>query len=122
MRIYLTSSWSNRDRARWLSVWLAKQGHTIVSTWHDRDYPEDVPLQWWAAVDLDEIDAADALLVYTDHVDESCKGAMDFEAGYAFARGRRLYWLGKDARNIFLARYADLWPTKPDAELEKAAA
>ena len=82
--------------------------NTITSRWHKRTSYLPSPslstrrnddLALVAEEDLFDIDQSDALLLLTQH-EPHVAGGRHVEAGYALARGKRLYILGP-RENIF---------------------
>ena len=103
MTVYLAGLFESRARLRVERDRLIVAGLTVNSTWLDA--PEDVtyakpeaPYGQIARKDLDEVDAADLLIL--DTLDVTPRGGREFEAGYAVGRGKPVLVVGP-ARNVF---------------------
>ena len=103
MTVYLAGLFDSRARLRAERARLIAAGLAVNSTWLDA--PEDAsyakpeaPLGQIATKDLDEIDAADLLIV--DTLDVTPRGGREFEAGFAVGRGKPVLVIGP-ARNVF---------------------
>lgn len=92
MKIYIASRFTpNNEIVQEMSQKLARIGIECVQTW---------PLESAncsridaAKRDLKEIKSADTLILYT-HGCEAVPGGMHFEAGYAFAKGKKFIVIG----------------------------
>lgn len=62
----------------------------------------DADRRAWSAQDLAEIDAADAVWFLAPTPPATTRGAW-FEAGYAFAKGKRLVFSGDTRQSVFCA-------------------
>lgn len=81
-------------RARWAPEIV------VTSRWIDGKH-DGIPAQICAIDDLEDIDAADALvLVNPRHLHGSGRGGRHVELGYALARGKRVLLVG-DRENVF---------------------
>ena len=93
MKIYIASGFRRgKDAVQVITRKLATVGMACTQTWHE-DGGECDRAQV-AARDLREIEAADALLLYS----EGCKdshGGVHFEAGYARALGKMFFVVGE---------------------------
>lgn len=91
---------------REVAEFLERHGHKVTSAWIDQDIPDsDTPTPYHAArlacSDLDEIDAADTVIVFTEAPDSGfARGGRHVETGYALCAGKRLVRVGP-WENIF---------------------
>jgi len=110
MKLYLAARYTRKDEIRGYAYYLTTEGfYTITSTWflepHDPavTLAEVTPanLQEYAHRDLAEIDAADALLLFSES-DQTWnkRGGRHVEYGYALAKGKRIFVVGPH-ENIF---------------------
>ncbi len=108
MKIYLAarlSLWPTMNQA---ATFLERHGHVITSRWHRRGPKETgLPygragnpiLAYYAAEDLADIDAAEAVVLFTQ-AGQHFAGGRHVEAGYALGKGKRLFVFGP-RENIF---------------------
>ena len=93
MKIYIASGFRRgKDAVQAITRRLAEFGMVCTQTWHEDSGECDRAMI--AARDLREIEAADALLLYS----EGCKdshGGVHFEAGYARALGKMFFVVGE---------------------------
>ena len=85
---YLAAPYRRRAELQGYARDLEAIGHTVTSRWLDGSHdccddatPSDEQRAVWAAEDLDDIDASNALILFTD--DDSCRGGCMIEFGYA---------------------------------------
>lgn len=106
-KLYLAAPYSQRSQLRHLAHYLTFDTTIeVVARWLDGEHeakdadptPEDQAQ--WAADDLEDIDACDALVLFTDK--PSRRGGCQFEAGYALGTGKRLIVVGPVV-NVFHA-------------------
>ena len=92
MKIYIASRFKNKPIIPAVVERLKEWGHDVVSRWHT---VEDEPWTVEEAVffDLEDLNNADALLLYTEDC-QAVPGGMHFELGYAYAKGKPCYLLG----------------------------
>ena len=107
MRLYIASRFENKE---WIRNYIRTlpSKYTVVSTWHDLADTEDGARLDAARRDLRELDECDAVVVVTTNC-ELTPGGLHFEAGYAYARGKKVYRIG-NCVNIFY----DLCSESPD--------
>lgn len=99
MRIYLTARWARRDEMKLHRQELQKLGHEVTSRWLDE--VDGVSPADAAAVDLNDIDDAEALIVFTDAPDVGYStGGRHVEMGYAIGIGRHICVIGP-RENVF---------------------
>jgi nucleoside 2-deoxyribosyltransferase len=98
-RLYIASRFKNKEMIRGLVRALPTNRYEVVSTWHDLEDSADGSRIEAARRDISELDQCDAVLVITQFC-ESVPGGMHFEAGYAYAKGKKIYLLGPTV-NIF---------------------
>ena len=79
MRIYLSARYPRAAEMREHAARLRKDGHSVMSTWHDRAENDGeksaVLLSAWAERDLLEIEQADLFLAFTEEPDNIMAGA-----------------------------------------------
>ena len=113
MKIYLAAAWSRREEILSVAERLRAVGVEITSKWLTEESGmmvggEEKFLRERAYIDLEDVDAADALVRFTDTVPTDVSlvpkhlisGARMFEMGYAKARGKTLYVVG-GKQNVF---------------------
>jgi hypothetical protein len=103
MKIYLAARLGRFREMEERASELRRRGHVPTSRWHNgshmfgyqsRDHWLHSPQLERAAVeDLHDIDEAEALLLFTESGPQ-LGGGRHFEAGYAYARSKRLLVLG----------------------------
>lgn len=98
MKIYIASRFTNK---KWIRSWITSlpKRYKVVSTWHNLEDSQDGTRIEAAKRDIRELDLSDAIVVIT-HKCEAVPGGMHFEAGYAYAKGKKVYLLGPKV-NIF---------------------
>jgi hypothetical protein len=98
-KLYIASRFRNKP---WISEWVKAlpSKYSVVSTWHTLPDDADGTHAEAVARDIREIDECDAIVVVS-HNCEQTPGGLHFEAGYAFAKGKRLFLCGPSV-NIFL--------------------
>ncbi len=108
MKIYLAARLSLWPLMNQASAFLERHGHVITSRWHRRGMTEpSVPqadgpnphLAQFAAEDLEDIDQADAVVLFTQ-AGKHFAGGRHVEAGYALGLGKRLIVFGP-RENVF---------------------
>ena len=113
---YIAGSFSDRPRLRGIRDELAEMGIDVIARWLDA--PEDGDLAEWAAVCLNDVDAAHTLILFADV--PSTAGGYWTELGYAYGCGTPVIGVGPKT-NLFCC-FADYWyPAWPElrADLEK---
>lgn len=97
MKIYVASMWSARDDSRNLARKLILARHGVTSRWLlDSHSGSATPAEQRATWDLEDVDAADALVLVTLPVGTTYEGGgRQVEFGYAVARGKRVFVLGE---------------------------
>lgn len=98
IKLYIASRFSNKKAIQTITNALPEEIQ-VVSTWHNLEDSEDGTREEAIKRDLSELDSATAILLYTDNC-EKVPGGMHFEAGYAYALGKRFLLLGPPV-NIF---------------------
>jgi nucleoside 2-deoxyribosyltransferase len=93
MNIYVAASWASREYARNVTNALHSNGIECTNGWMDREGETPDEYRNCALADLNEVCASDGLVLLNDT--ESTGGGMHFEAGYAFARGKRVFVIGR---------------------------
>lgn len=101
MKIYIAHNFSARQElARSIVPYLKSRGHEVTSRWI-WDHSNQVGAEW-AQHDLDDVDSADALLVFLDQCGNTPGRGKFVEFGYAMAKGKKVYALGTDTNCIFI--------------------
>lgn len=96
MKIYLAAMWSMRMHMVEAAERLTAQGHTITSRWLNDAHTQGTEAEC-AQIDLDDIDAADAILFFSAGPRGTMfsGGGRCIEFGYAIARRKSLILIGK---------------------------
>jgi len=99
MMVYIASRFRNKSGVKQLTAKFltAKPPIHAIQSWPDE--PEDNRPGFSAKCDLEEIQSADAVIVWTEDC-ELVPGGMHFEAGYALGLGKRVIQIGPRV-NIF---------------------
>lgn len=99
MKIYLTARWGRREEMKAVREKLVAAGHVCTARWLDE--PEETPYAVAAQMDLDDIDFADALIVFTETTDVGyLSGGRHVELGYALAKDKTIVLVGP-RENVF---------------------
>jgi len=108
MFIYLAARFARWPEIAAKARELEAQGHTITSRWHNGSHTAKFPydrtahseqLATFAVEDLEDIDHADALVLFTEHGQHQ-GGSRHVEAGYAIATKKRIFIVGP-RENVF---------------------
>lgn len=110
MKIYLAHNFKARWWLRDYIKLLESMGHTVTSSWIVDDshcqpeesavFKQDDALSETSAVaDLNDIDVADALILFTDQYGERPGKGKWMEFGYALAKGKKIFIHGQDTRS-----------------------
>lgn len=129
MKIYLASRYSRNAEMRKMRDWLESIGHKVTSRWIDQHggtaptsathevlNGDPTSVACYADYDLEDLDAADAVISFTGG---GGKGGRHAEFGYAVAHAKLLLVVGP-REHVFHALSQVLH--YPDLELFKAAA
>lgn len=98
LRVYLAAAYTERRRMRTVREILEDNQVAVTSRWIDYDFEaEDAPGSPWeyAQVDLEDLNAADALVAYVGEA--STSGGYWTEVGYALGRGKPVVAVGEEA-------------------------
>jgi hypothetical protein len=95
---YLASRFSRRHELQGYRADLARIGHTVTSRWIDQE--QDEVGEAAAKRDIDDIDIADELILFSEQPRCPTRGGRWFEAGYAVAQGKPVIIVGP-LENIF---------------------
>lgn len=110
MRIYTAASWAIRDKIKfYIDILLDCPGVGVGATWVWGDDGDLYPLYFSAASDLADIDAADVVLVFTEH--PSTSGGFHVETGYALAKGKRVVIIGERINLFHHLPQVQVYPT-----------
>src|SRR5437016_5058622 len=77
-------------------------GYVITSRWLTEH--NGMPAEQASTEDLEDIDKADALVLFTMIPEGGITGGREFESGYAYAKGKKLYLVG-DQVNVFHSKF-----------------
>lgn len=109
--IYIASKFSLKDRVESLYQELLKLGHIVTITWWyyegkkelecltDYEFYSDKRIQFIKKRDLFGIDSCDIYVLLSDAGKELDFNGANFEMGYATARGKEVYIIGKVGRS-----------------------
>ena len=109
MRVYIAGRYSRRDEFRKVADVLRARGTVVTSRWLEETAAldgiitkiEPDKLAAIAHVDMDDIDAADAVLFFAeDPLVGTPRGGRHVEFGYALARGKFINVIGP-RENVF---------------------
>lgn len=103
MKIYIAHNYS-AGPALCASVvpYLQSLGHTITSRWIIEPETCTGNNMSSALMDLQDIDRADALLLFVDQVGSTPGRGKWFEFGYAHAKGKDIYLHGTETGCVFM--------------------
>jgi|SRR5579859_1727529 len=93
MTVYVAASWNAREYARNVTIALRANGIDCTNNWMDREAITAAEKMACALSDLSEVQAANAVLLLNEV--ESSAGGMQFETGYAYANGKKLFIVGR---------------------------
>jgi len=124
--VYLAARFSRKHELAAYARELRRDGVTVSSRWHDGAHdwtgisdeamPRAVQARF-AQEDLDDIDAAHALLLFADPPgNEGTRGGAQFEAGYAYGMGIRLIVVSH-RQQVFCALPEVIFCPDPDSAL-----
>lgn len=102
MKIYLAARYSRWQEMRTVAQRLTAMGHLVTSRWvqgtHQCNDDQLLNSEAWAIQiandDLEDLDQSDTLVLFTDPLRTATRGGKQFEAGYAFHKGLKLYLVG----------------------------
>jgi len=103
MKVYLCSRYSRRDQMRSVRDELVRRGHTVTTRWLETEWanrPDQssaAPPEYrekYAAIDMDDVRAADVLVAFTEAPGDGSRGGRHVEYGMAAAWGKRLVVVG----------------------------
>ena len=106
MKIYLAAPFGERFTMRRVRTYLQSIGHVVTSRWLNcEERPEPGSDQEWpefarrmAAIDLEDLAAAETLIIFTGK--SGTRGGMHVEFGYALALRKRICIVGERV-NVF---------------------
>lgn len=101
MKLYVASRFKNADLVKAFSTKLLtlRPEYECIQRWPKQiEYP--IPAWQAAEQDLQDIDAADALIALT-HDCDFVPGGMHFEAGYAYAKGKKIAVVGPNVHVFY---------------------
>lgn len=98
MKVYIAAPYEWRAYAQLLQPQIERHGCTVLAAWLHTQNPESSAE---ARIDLDDIDAADAVIVLNPPgMERSGTGGRHVELGYALGRGKHVFLVG-EATNVF---------------------
>lgn len=97
MKVYIAAAFINRHIAREISRHFRRSGFKITSRWLNYEDPESETL---ANMCLEDICAADLLVLYNWNQHPSITGGCHVEFGYALALNKEIILIG-DKSNVF---------------------
>jgi nucleoside 2-deoxyribosyltransferase len=100
VKIYIAHNYSARILLRDTVSILQKMGHQVASQWITDDAHEGVNHEA-ARMDLDDIDRADALLLFVDQIGDTSGKGKYIEMGYAMGTHKPVILIGKDDGCVF---------------------
>ena len=109
MKIYLAAMYSLKDTIKKYAKQLEEAGHEVTSGWLRERTDSQVDLydvserfsREHAIADLEDIDEADALVLFTvKPIQKTKRGGRHTEFGYALAKHKKLFVIGP-RENIF---------------------
>jgi nucleoside 2-deoxyribosyltransferase len=100
MKIYLAHNFKARWWLRDYIKLLELKGHQVTSTWITDDaHIDSKNKEESALVDLEDIDRADCLILFTDQYGERPGKGKFLEMGYALGKGKQVYIHGQDVQS-----------------------
>ena len=102
MKVYVAAAYEEKSEARKAAFALEESGHVVTSSWlHEKGTlpmaEDDVTADGIASTDLEDIEAADALIFLST----STRGGSQVEFGYALALGKLMFCVCGGSQNIF---------------------
>ena len=86
-RFYLASIYQRRSEMKEYTEKLEAMGHIVTSRWIKEDF-DDTDWYHQTKVDIQDIDACDVFVVFTEEKGTMGRGGKDYEAGYAFGKNK----------------------------------
>jgi nucleoside 2-deoxyribosyltransferase len=98
LKIYLAHNFAARDTLRSLIVpFLEQEGHEVTSRWITGDLVTyECNAELAAVHDLEDIERADTLILFTDQYGNKPGKGKFIELGYAIRAGKRIILVGDD--------------------------
>jgi hypothetical protein len=106
MKLYLAARYSRRTELKKHAARLKKLGYKITSRWlsgHDHPWVNKKSKVWenFAVIDLEDVDAADAVVSFTHPRGTPVTGGgRHVEFGYGYSKGKRMILIG-ERENVF---------------------
>lgn len=123
MKVYLAARYSRRDQMRRVAAVLQTAGHQVTSRWLESEWvnrPNEssaAPPEYratYAVIDLEDVDAADVVLNFTEAPGDGSRGGRHVEFGYALAKGKRLIVVGYRENLFHEHPRVEFYPTEQD--------
>lgn len=110
MKIYLAHNFKARWWLRDYIKLLERAGHIVTSSWIvDDSHCESGHSRATSAIsDFNDIDASDALILFTDQYGDSPGKGKYMEFGYALAKGKKVYIHGLDTTSSVFYHLPDV--------------
>jgi len=104
MNVYIAGRFARKLELQVYAARLRREGHTVTSRWlrgHNATESHE-KLKLFAEEDLQDVHAADMVLLFTDggDTDGGYSGGRHWECGYAFALGKKV-WIVGPKENVF---------------------
>lgn len=100
MKLYLAHNFAARDALRLLVEKLEASGYHVTSRWITDDaHVQESTAQQNALDDLEDIDAADVLVLFVDQFKDRPGKGKFIEFGYAYAKGKQIILCGDDTES-----------------------
>lgn len=109
MKIYLAHNFKARWWLRDYIKLLEASGHTVTSSWIvDDSHIDEKNEALSAIIDFNDIDLADALILFTDQYGEKPGKGKFMEFGYALAKGKKVFIHGQDTTSSVFYHLPDV--------------
>jgi nucleoside 2-deoxyribosyltransferase len=109
MKVYLAAPYSRKDQISEYAAELRAGGITVTSSWLTEPHKPDTQFQElppevhrdYALQDVKDVQAAEALVLFTDPTKKIFRAGRHVEFGIAVQRGIPILVVGKEYENIF---------------------
>ena len=107
--VYLAAPYSTKDVIMQYANELRAVGVAVTSSWLEEPHAPNTQMaeltdevhEKYAIRDVEDIDAADAFVLFTDPTKAVVRQGRTFEFGYAVAKGKTIVIVGTEHENIF---------------------
>ena len=100
MKIYIAHNYAAKSVLLPVIDLLTKQGHQVTSRWITDDTHDGLNAET-AQADIDDIDRAEALLLFTDNWGDRPGKGKYMELGYALGTNKKVFLFGRDESCVF---------------------